>query len=359
MDFHTFKLPKLLLKALQKISFTRPTPIQKATIPLALSGKDILGVAQTGTGKTGAFAIPLAANLLQSSDASVLVLTPTRELAVQVMDIFRALLSFDNRVRTALLIGGVPMHGQLRRLKGNPRLIVGTPGRINDHIERGTLSVSDTKTLVLDEMDLMLNMGFDVQVERIVSKMKGVRQRLMFSATLPKRIAKIADKYLKDPAKLSVGDGTMPRKDIEQVVMEVGRGDKYKKLATQLDEREGGVIIFVRTRLGADRVSMRLSKDGYACAAMHGNLRQSKRQRVLKGFREKRYRILVATDVASRGIDVPHIRHVINYDLPESAEDYVHRIGRTARGEMEGSAISFITKVERKKWRAIQRFLKG
>lgn len=356
--FHELNLPQALLKALEKMQFTTPTPIQAQTIPIALKeGQDILGTAQTGTGKTGAFAIPLCAKLMNHKDEAVLVLTPTRELALQVITVFHQLLSFDRSIKSALLIGGEPIDKQFRQLKRHPRLIVGTPGRINDHLSRGTLQLTNTSALVLDETDLMLDMGFDIQIATIIERMPNIRQTLMFSATLPKRIAQLAGKYLKTPARVSIGVESTPQKDITQEVIKVADKDKYAKLLQQLKEREGSIIVFVKTRDKADKLSFKLYKEGFRSAAIHGNLRQSKRQRVLKGFRSEKYRILVATDVASRGIDVPHIRHVINYDLPQCAEDYIHRIGRTARAGEKGDALSFVTKQNQHLWDAIQRLL--
>lgn len=357
-NFKELNLPPQLLKALENMRFSTPTPIQAQTIPLALQeNQDIIGTAQTGTGKTGAFAIPLSAQLLTHKHDGVLVLAPTRELALQVITVFHELLSVDRTIKTALLIGGEPLEKQFRKLKAHPRLIVGTPGRINDHLERGTLRLQQTSALVLDETDLMLDMGFDVQIASIIEKMPNIRQTLMFSATLPKRIAQLAGKYLDSPARVSIGVESTPHKDITQQTMKVADKEKYGKLVEQLQQREGSIIIFVKTRDKADRLSRRLYQDDHRSAAIHGNLRQSKRQRVLQGFRNQKYRILVATDVASRGIDVPHVRHVINYDLPQCAEDYVHRIGRTARAGEKGDSLSFVTKQNQHLWHAIQRLL--
>ena len=357
-NFQELNFPPSLLKALENMRFSTPTPVQAETIPLAMQeGQDILGTAQTGTGKTGAFAIPLCAKLLTNKHDGVLVLAPTRELALQVITVFHQLLSVDRSIKTSLLIGGESIEKQFRQLKGHPRLVVGTPGRINDHLERGTLKLKHTSALVLDETDLMLDMGFDVQISTIIEKIPHIRQTLMFSATLPKRIEHLAGKYLKNPVRVSIGAESTPHKDIEQEMMRVVEKEKYEKLIEQLPQREGSIIIFVKTRDKADRLSLRLYKDGYRSAAIHGNLRQSKRQRVLQGFRNQKNRILVATDVASRGIDVPHVRHVINYDLPQCAEDYVHRIGRTARAGGKGASLSFVTKQNQHLWNAIQRLL--
>jgi len=355
--FHDFDLPEKLLKALDGMSFTDATPIQAQTIPASLEGKDVLGTAQTGTGKTGAFAIPLVAKLLKNPKESLIVLTPTRELAMQVSKVFKDLLTAERSIKTALLIGGESIGRQFSQLRNNPRVIVGTPGRINDHLNRGTLDLRETRSLVLDESDLMLDMGFDVQIETIIEEMPEDRQTLMFSATLPRKIEAMAGRYLKNPVRVSVGQQSEPGKNIEQQTVMLSDGDKYSNLLDQLDQRTGSVIIFVKTKRGADRLSIKLNEEEHKSAAIHGDLRQSKRDRVLQGFRNQKYRIMVATDVAARGIDIPHIRHVINYDLPQCPEDYIHRIGRTARAGEKGSAVSFVTRQDRGKWGAIERLL--
>ena len=352
--FYQLNLPKKLVKALDAMGFSSPTPVQLQTVPLALEGQDVLGTAQTGTGKTGAFAIPLSAKLLTNSDESVLVLTPTRELATQVISVFHQMLSVDRSIRTALLIGGESIEKQFKQLKAFPRLVVGTPGRINDHLKRGTLKLKRTRSLVLDETDLMLDMGFDIQIATIIDKMPKDRQTLMFAATLPKKIEGLAGKYLKNPVRISVGQQSTPSKDITQDVLMTSEQDKYLQLLNQLDQRKGSIIVFVKTKRSADKLSVKLNTKDYKSGSIHGNLRQSKREKVLRAFREKKYRIMVATDVAARGIDIPHIRHVINYDLPQCPKDYIHRIGRTARAGEKGSAISLITKQDKGKWRAIE-----
>ncbi len=356
-NFNQLNLPETLLNTLTKMNFITPTPIQSQTISVAVEGKDVIGTAQTGTGKTGAFAIPLAAKVLENISESVLVLAPTRELALQVVTVFNQLLSSNKSIKTALLIGGESIDKQFKQLRAKPRVIVGTPGRINDHLKRKTLKLHTTRSLVLDETDLMLDMGFDVQIETIIEKMPKERQTLMFSATLPKKIEGLAGKYLQCPVRVSVGQQSEPCKDIEQEVIMVADKDKYSQLLDQLNQRQGSVIIFVKTKRGADKLAKKLNEMNHKADAIHGDLRQSKRDRVLKAFRSERFRILVATDVAARGIDVPHIRHVVNYDLPQCPEDYIHRIGRTARAGEKGAALSFVTNQDRGKWRDIERLL--
>lgn len=356
-NFLSLGLPQSLMQALEKMKFNVPTPIQVQAIPPALKGMDILGSAQTGTGKTGAFGIPLVTRLLKSPQSTALVLTPTRELAVQVMQALQNMLGKQTNIKTALLIGGESMPKQFQQLRLRPRLVVGTPGRINDHLNRNTLSLRDTDFLVLDETDRMLDMGFVPQIERIMKYMPEQRQTLLFSATLPKNIVSMAEKYLCEPVRVSVGSTSTPAPKIKQEVMHVSEGDKYKQLLTQLDAREGSVIVFVKTKWGADKMADKLCDAGHSADAIHGDLRQNKRDRVIKDFRNQKHRIMVATDIAARGLDIPHIEHVINYDLPQCPEDYIHRIGRTARAGAEGSALCFITPGDRMKWRAISRLI--
>ena len=355
--FKAMGLPEALLHTLQNMQFNEPTPIQAEAIPLALQGQDILGSAQTGTGKTGAFAIPLVARLLSNPRGSALVMTPTRELATQVMSQLQAMLGKKSKIKTALLIGGESMPKQLAQLRNRPRVIVGTPGRINDHLERRSLTLQDTAFLVLDETDRMLDMGFTVQIEDVLKYMPAQRQTLLFSATLPKNIVRIAEKYLNNPVRVAINQTLAPVATIKQDILKVSEADRYPNLLAQLEERKGSVIVFVKTKYGTEKMAKKLSKDGHSVDAIHGDLRQHKRDRVIAAFRNKKYRILVATDVAARGLDIPHIAHVINYDLPQCAEDYIHRIGRTARAGAEGSALNLITPADRGKWTMISRLL--
>ena len=286
-----------------------------------------------------------------------MILTPTRELADQVLKQLRQMLGQRSKVQTALLIGGDPMPKQLQQLKRKPQLVVGTPGRVNDHLKRKSLSLAKTNFLVLDETDRMLDMGFSIQIDEILTHMKSERQTLLFSATLAKKIAHIAEKYLKDPARVSVSSTTAPATNIKQENVYVTESEKYDKLCTELEQRNGSIIVFVKTKYNADKMSTKLSKQGFDTDAIHGDLRQNKRERVLNNFRKKKYRVLIATDVAARGLDVPHIEHVINYDLPQSPEDYVHRIGRTARAGASGEALNLISNADKSKWHAIEHFI--
>ncbi|WP_092402459.1 MULTISPECIES: DEAD/DEAH box helicase [Candidatus Ichthyocystis] len=356
-DFGSFGIPSAVLKSLDRIGFKTPTSVQAATIPLAMAGHDILGSAQTGAGKTAAFGIPLAANLVSNIDSAALVVTPTRELAAQVIKALRDLLR-DSSVKTALLIGGDSIEHQFRQLSLGPRLYVGTPGRINDHLSRGKICFKNVNFLVLDEADRMLDMGFSVQIERICKHLPVTRQSLLFSATLPHNVMRLAGEYLSDHKRISIGSPFNPAENIKQEVVFIDDDDrKYDTLIDQLKERTGSVIVFVKTKYSADRIAQLVSKSGYDARAIHGDLRHNKRERVMNAFRNKRYRVLVATDIAARGLDIPHIQHVINYDLPHSPEDYIHRIGRTARAGSDGEAVCFVSRSDRKRWHAIGRFM--
>ena len=343
-------LPQPLLRALEKMNFSKPTPIQAKSIPLALQGRDILGSAQTGTGKTAAFAIPLLTHLMKNKQSGAIVMTPTRELAAQIAAAIHLMLAGANDIKMALLIGGDSMGKQLGQLRARPRVIVGTPGRINDHLQQGSLRLSETDFLVLDETDRMLDMGFETQIEKIVCRLPKKRQTLLFSATLPPYIVKLAEKYQSNPERIAVGSTHTPIEKIKQELVRLPAGEKFNELLKQLDQRQGSVIVFVKTKRGADRITKKLNDCKHSAEAIHGNLSQSRRTRVIQSFRDKRHRIMVATDVAARGLDIPHIEHVINYDLPQVPEDYIHRIGRTARAGAEGSAVCFITPDDGQMW---------
>ena len=353
-DFIKFNLNESLNKSLKNINFKIPTPIQDESIPIVLKGRDILGSAQTGTGKTAAFCIPMIELLMSSSKGSALIMIPTRELAKQVLDVVHSLLGFKSSINTVALIGGELMSKQLSQLKKRPRIFVGTPGRINDHLERGTLNLHDTNFLVLDETDRMLDMGFEVQINRILKFLPSKKQTLMFSATIPENINKLSTKYLNNPLRISVGGENIVANNIKQEVIELKSDEKLLELKSQILKREGSILVFVKTKYGTEKLAKSLSKEKIKSFALHGGLRQSKRNTVMKNFRDKKFRILIATDVAARGLDVPHIAHVINYDLPQMAEDFIHRVGRTARAGSNGVALSFVTKADFLKWREIQ-----
>ena len=355
-DFNGFGLQPTLLQTLVRMNFMTPTPIQVDAIPKAMAGKDILGSAQTGTGKTGAFGIPLISKLLANPQAAALIMTPTRELAAQVMGALQQMIP-PNTIRSALLIGGEPMPKQFRQLQGNPRLIVGTPGRINDHLARNSLRLNNVRFVVLDETDRMLDMGFGIQIEKIIAQVPKERQTMMFSATLPPGIVKLSGKYLNNPERISVGSTTTAAPNIKQEQINVTDADKYQVLLAQLKDQSCTTIIFVKTKYGTEKLAEKLSRLNIKAQAIHGDLRQNRRDRVIQDYRDKRFQVLVATDLAARGLDVPHIELVINYDLPQCPEDYIHRIGRTARAGATGKAVNLLTTADGAKWRAIRRLM--
>jgi superfamily II DNA/RNA helicase len=361
-NFHDMGLNPFLTCALDRLGFTQPTDIQAHTIPLALQQKDVLGSAKTGTGKTLAFALPLLNHLLAEPTGGGLIITPTRELAQQVISHIHQILGKNSPIHTALIIGGEPYAKQMKQLRVKPRIIVGTPGRLIDHFDRGTLKAHVIKFLVLDETDRMFDMGFSMQLEQIIHQLPTERQTLMFSATFPPDIEKLAVKHLNSPERVFVQEikeaTSIVADNLQQEMIRVKNGaDKYQVLLDQLIRSEGTVLVFVKTRYDAERLASELKKDGHSACAIHGNLRQSKRERVIKAFRQGRHRIMVGTDIVARGLDVPHVMHVINYDIPHAPEDYVHRIGRTARAGAKGFAINLVGPQDYKQWQAIQDLL--
>lgn len=355
--FHDLGLPGDILATLDNIGFTTPTPIQEQAIPVALAGHDILGSAQTGTGKTAAFVLPMIKHLTENPASTALILLPTRELAQQVQDSCRLMLGRRAAIKSALLIGGAGMSAQLRELKQSPRVIIGTPGRINDHLVRRSLSLKDTDFLVLDETDRMLDMGFGIQLDQIVKFLPKERQTLMFSATLPANILNLARKYQKAPVRIAIGTANQAAANIRQELIKTSDTGKYGELLKQIKELDGSMLIFVKTKYAAERLSRRLNKANEQCLAIHGDLRQAKREHVIADFRQQKCRILVATDIAARGLDIPHIQSVVNYDLPQCPEDYIHRIGRTARAGAAGTAVNLLTPKDAAKWKAIHKLM--
>lgn len=356
-NFDLLGLPETLLQSLQAIQFHKPTPVQAETIPFALEGRDILGSAQTGTGKTGAYGIPLVSHLINHPQSHALVLMPTRELALQVFSILRSFLGKKSGIQSSLLIGGESMFRQLNQLKGKPRLIVGTPGRVNDHLARGSLKLNKTSFVVFDETDRMLDMGFAIQIKEIIRYLPEKRQTLMFSATMASSIVKMAQNYLKDPVRVSIGSTTAPIAKIKQEILHTSESKKYDLLLNQLEEVSGSFIVFVKTKMGSEKLASRLRDHDHNADAIHGDLRQRNREQVIRAFRDRRSRILVATDIAARGLDIPHIECVVNYDLPQCPEDYIHRIGRTGRAGADGKAISLVTSQDGAKWRSIAKMM--
>ena len=345
-----------ILKILDKLSLTSPTPIQKQAIPVALKGTDIVGIAQTGTGKTFAFGIPIIQKLLSSS-GQALVLVPTRELALQVNESIRKLADRLN-ITTIVLIGGENISRQLFELKRRPRLIIATPGRLIDHLKRKSIKLDQIKTLVLDEADMMLDMGFLPQIEEILRSVPKERQTMLFSATMPVLIANLATKYLKLPIRIEVAPQGTIVKNVTQEMIVLEAKDKMKYLEKIIKENEGSILIFVRTRYGVKNIAKKLIANGHKATEIHSDLSQGQRKKALDSFKSGRSRIMVATDVAARGLDVKGIELVINYDLPDSSSDYVHRIGRTARAGKKGKAISLATPSQLKNIKAIEALIK-
>tara|TARA_Y100000741_G_scaffold295413_1_gene236007 strand:- start:608 stop:2104 length:1497 start_codon:yes stop_codon:yes gene_type:complete len=356
-NFKLLNIEDSLKYSLEIMKFSVPTPIQAMAIPVALEGNDILGTAQTGTGKTLAFSIPLVNRLILDKNAFALVMCPTRELATQVMAAIKSIIGEKINIKTALLIGGEAMQKQLRQLSNRSRIIVGTPGRINDHLKRRSLNLSTTKYLVLDETDRMLDMGFTPQIEMVLKFVPKDHQTLLFSATLPQNILRISERYLNKPKRISAGSTSVPIAKIKQETIQVYRENKYDELIDQFLSRKGSILVFVKTKRSADKMVKRLKEEGHSADAIHGDLRQSKRDRVINSFRKGIKRILIATDVAARGLDIPLIQHVINYDLPQVPEDYIHRIGRTARAGSVGCALTFLTSDDRLMWNSISKLI--
>ncbi|QQR53839.1 DEAD/DEAH box helicase [bacterium] len=357
-QFSTFGLAPHLLAALQKAGIITPTPVQAETIQPACEGRDVLATAQTGTGKTFAYLLPLLTRIDADKNQMGLILVPTRELAIQVKAAINQLCS-RTHAKVALLIGGEPMFKQLRVLRSKPFIVVGTPGRVMDHLERQTLNLEGCSFFVLDEVDRMLDMGFSQQLNIVRKALPKNIQTLMFSATMPKDIAGLAEQYLSNPHRITLGSVHQPVVNVKQDIVHTQENEKFDCLLKELELREGSVIIFVKTKKGADILAKKLKLKFHEAEAIHGDLRQQKRVLIVEQFRKKINRIMVATDIAARGIDVPHVQHVVNYDLPQSPEDYVHRIGRTGRAGNQGFAVSLIVPSENRQWVNIQRFLQG
>jgi superfamily II DNA/RNA helicase len=355
--FDTLNLPAKMMTALKNMNYQTPTAIQAQAIPFALQGRDILGSARTGTGKTAAFSIPMIERLMRDDQSMALVLAPTRELAAQTLDVVHKLTQNNRDLGTALLIGGDSMGKQFEQLRRNPRIIIGTPGRINDHLRRNPKLLSRVVYVAVDEADRMLDMGFSEQIDDIFKTIPKERQMLMFSATFPESIIKFSRKYLNNPERVSVGEAKADAPKINHDIKRTSDNDKYTDLVAELVARDGSVIIFVKTQHGTEHLAKRLDADDHASVVIHGGLRQNQRERAVRAFRNQRARIMVATDVAARGLDIPHIEHVINYDLPQVPEDYIHRIGRTGRAGASGNAIAFVTPSDVGKWNAINRIL--
>lgn len=360
-DFSSLTLPNAVKDALQKQGISTPTPIQAQAIPFALLGRDVVGLAQTGTGKTLAFCLPLitALDRAENQDATALILAPTREIAIQVTEVIKGLTSeMKGRWAPLLVIGGVGMQPQIDGLAKKPRLIVATPGRLVDHMREGAAKLDSVSFLVLDEADRMLDMGFAPQLNEILRGLPAQRQTMLFSATFPREISEIASKYLRSPERIEVGAGHSKVVDtVTQVVKEMKEDEKFQALLDALNEREGTIIVFVRTKHRTERIAKQLEKKGHSAGRIHGDRSQSQRQNTLNQFKEGTIRILVATDIAARGIDVANVAHVVNYDIPNVPEEYIHRIGRTGRAGATGDALTFVTPEVVEEWYEIQKLI--
>jgi ATP-dependent RNA helicase RhlE len=345
-----------LLAAIGRLKFTEPTPIQRQSIPVGLEGKDIIAIAQTGTGKTLAFGIPVLQRLAQLRGRA-LVLLPTRELALQVDESLQAV-GRQQGLRTTVVIGGASEGSQKLSLRRNPRVIIATPGRLVDFIERKIVHLSDVEILILDEADRMLDMGFAPQINKIIQTISSDRQTMLFSATMPSEILALARQHMKLPINIEMAPSGTAAENVVQEVFFIEKQAKNQLLQVVLGQYQGPVLIFSRTKHGARKIARTLRREGYLAAEIHSDRTQRQRRDALEGFKSGKYRILVATDIAARGIDVVGIELVVNYDLPNNTQDYVHRIGRTARAGMAGRAISFATLDQRKDIKDIERLIR-
>jgi len=354
--FSGLGMAPFFLEILEKLNYKEPTPIQRQAIPIAMSGKDVVGIAQTGTGKTLAFGIPMIQRL-QETGARGLVVLPTRELALQVDESLRQI-GAKLGLRTVVLIGGAPSGPQRQGLRRDPHIIIATPGRLNDHLTQKTMHLGNTRIVVLDEADRMLDMGFAPQIQKIFNALPMERQVMLFSATMPPEIMKLATAYMKLPIRVEVAPAGTTVERVTQEIFVIEKGSKTRLVEKLLGQYNGPTLIFTRTKHGAKKLTHSVRDMGHSATEIHSNRSLSQRQEALKGFKSGKYRILIATDIASRGIDVAGIELVINYDLPDSSEDYVHRIGRTARAGAGGHAISLATPDQRNALRAIERLVR-
>ena len=355
-SFYGLGIAPKILEILERIKFKVPTPIQTKAIPLGIQGKDVIGIAQTGTGKTHAFAIPMVQRLAQKNGMG-LVLAPTRELAIQIHEAFQGL-THPFAMHTACLIGGAPMPPQVAALRRNPRVVIATPGRLIDHMSQWNVVLDEVMMLVLDEADRMLDMGFAPQIEKILRFVPKDRQTMLFSATIPKEIMEMASRHMKLPISVEIAPSGTTAEHVTQELFIVKREAKHQLLRKLLAQYQGAILLFSRTKYNARRIARSIREMGYSAAEIHSNRSLMQRREALEGFKSGRYKVLVATDIASRGIDVAGIELVINYDLPEEAGNYVHRIGRTARAGRYGHAISFATPDQSRDVRDIEKIIR-
>jgi len=355
--FYDLGIAPNFIKEIDRLNFTNPTPIQIKSIPAGVRGDDIIALARTGSGKTLAYGIPMLQRLSTMKRSAGLVVVPTRELAIQVDESLRAF-SRSADIRSAVLIGGAPMFSQEDALKRNPRLVIATPGRLLDHIKRGNVNLANIGIFILDEADRMLDMGFIPDIKQIMKSLPDKRQTMLFAATMPQEIEAIAGKLMENPTRVEVDRSGATPSEISHEMFFIKNEDKKRLLAVQLNQRSGPVLVFTRTKHMASKLTVSVNRMGFSAAEIHSNRSQGQRRSALEGFRRGRYQILIATDIAARGIDVSGIELVINYDMPANAEDYVHRIGRTGRAGHSGHAISFASADQRGSVRNLERFMK-
>jgi len=357
MSFKNFRVHHLVQEGIDAQGFTEPTPVQARVIPEALEGRDVRACAQTGTGKTVAFVIPILNQILNQPSIQALVIVPTRELGAQVFKVFNQL-GKNIHLKSVLLLGGMKIGKQIRQIRQGVEVIVATPGRLKDHLERKSLSLENVKTLVLDEADRMLDMGFLPDIKKILSYLRGPRQTLFFSATFPPQIQHLTDQFLTNPVTVDLAPSTPPN-TVTQSLFPVSHAQKDTLLQTLLGNgNTGSTLIFCRTKRRVNRLTITLKKMGKSADCLHSNKSQSQRTRVIHAFSHKQIQMLVATDIASRGLDMKDVTHVINYDVPGHPEDYVHRIGRTGRAKATGDAFTLVSPDEEKQITAIERFIK-
>ncbi len=345
-NFSELSVSALLKSNLSKHGFTTPTPVQALAIEPALGGRDVVATAQTGTGKTLAFVLPLIERLAHQKGVCALVLSPTRELAIQINETFTKMAP-GSGLRSAVVVGGLSENTQLNAIRKGAQVIIATPGRLYDFLSRRLVNLSTIKIAVLDEADRMLDMGFLPTIQRILDATPKDRQTLFFSATMETSVAHLVSDYVRDAARVEVGSTTRPADQVDLHVYEVEQSGKQALLETMLRDERGSFLVFARTKHGADRLAKRLAESGFKTAAIHGDRSQGQRNQALKGFQDGYYRVLVATDVAARGIHVEGIAHVVNYDLPQVPEDFIHRVGRTGRAGARGCATTFASRMER------------
>ncbi|MBM3477289.1 MAG: DEAD/DEAH box helicase [Armatimonadetes bacterium] len=362
MKFSSFPLDDRLQRAVAAVGYSKATPVQEAAIPPALEGRDLIGTAQTGTGKTAAFVLPILQSLLTTparrKGVRALIVTPTRELAEQIHEAVRELGRFT-KIRSATVYGGVGFEPQTRALRNGTEIIIACPGRLLDHLGRGNADLRGAEIVVLDEADRMLDMGFLPDVRRIVSQTPRERQTMLFSATFAPELSRLAADILRHPQRIEIGVSA-PADTVEHTLCPVDQREKTALLLRLLEETDtGSVLVFTRTKHRADRLAAQVKRSGYRTAVLHSNRTQNQRQQALDGFRSGRYELLVATDIAARGLDIATVSHVINYDMPGTVDDYIHRIGRTGRAERRGEALTLVTADDCATVRDIERVLGG